>query len=211
MKPKRRKIRLSFIGGRRPVFLEENKDEKTKSDDSKGINGENKAKIENRPDEVTALISTKKIIKDKAISSEYASGKNPSQRNNGEPSNILETTLCASVFQDMREITPALEKELENWKMLTSDFVFKTYERFELNSELSKVSEFLAEQDKLLLENHMKLYMKNCKLKELHTELELKTALLQQQIEEQTVNDSVLGASVIDTPRHLIKKIISLN
>ena len=111
----------------------------------------------------------------------------------------------------MNEMMPEFEKELEKWKLLTSDFVFNTFEEVETNSEIANKSKLLEEQEQDLLKNHMELCKKNLRLKELHSELEAKKEILQFKINSQTNDDSVLGVSVMDTPRHLIKKIISLN
>ena len=213
MKPKRRKIRLSFIGGRRPAFI----DDKPKADykDDKSKNDENideaKELIKNKGEVEVVVQVSKRTSKDNALISEYASGKNPSRRNNGESSNMLESTICTNNLQEMNEMTPEFEKELEKWKLLTSDFVFNTYEKIEANPEIVIKSKLLEEEEQNLLANHMELCKKNLRLKELHSELEAKKEILQFKISSQTSDDSVLGASVIDTPRHLIKKIISLN
>ena len=220
MKPKRRKIRLSFIGGRRPAFInkkEEPSDTNIDNNVSKKKN-DKKSKVEDLNDklenynsqEVAAPILTRSI-KDEALISEYASGKNPSKRNNGESSNMLESTICTNNFHDMNELTPELEKELEKWKLLTSDFVFNTFEQVESNPEVTTKCRLLEDQEQSLLQNHMELYKRKLKLKELHLELESKKEILQSMIDKQTTDDSILGGSVVETPRYLIKKIISLN
>ena len=208
MKPKRRKIRLSFIGGRRPVFID---DKPTSADNKDNESKEDEATINKKGEvELTVQVSNR-TAKDNALISEYASGKNPSKRNNGVSSNMLESTLCTNNLKEMNEMMPEFEKELEKWKLLTSDFVFNTFEEVETNSEIANKSKLLEEQEQDLLKNHMELCKKNLRLKELHSELEAKKEILQFQINSQTNDDSVLGVSVMDTPRHLIKKIISLN
>ena len=208
MKPKRRKIRLSFIGGRRPVFID---DKPTSADNKDNESKEDEATINKKGEvELTVQVSNR-TAKDNALISEYASGKNPSKRNNGASSNMLESTLCTNNLKEMNEMMPEFEKELEKWKLLTSDFVFNTFEEVETNSEIANKSKLLEKQEQDLLKNHMELCKKNLRLKELHSELEAKKEILQFKINSQTNDDSVLGVSVMDTPRHLIKKIISLN
>ena len=124
-------------------------------------------------------------------------------------------------LEEMEAVTKEVNAELLKWQELMSDDLFKMFDQTEGNfigggskscSVLKKYNELVNDKEELV-EMHMKLTIKSMKISQLHDELKLKHELLEtamKQFCEDSSLDSTVNKTGVETPRQLIKKIVSL-
>jgi len=239
-KNKKRRIRLSFIGGRRPAFLDQGKTIETKKDTI--IPETNENEIEPIKDTIDDQVGEDEIEnnvqvdnkKDKAIENDLQNKDTQNEtlsistrpRPLDKRRKSLEALENATVkatekhLEEMETVTKEVKAELQKWQQLMSDDLFemfgKTESQFMESSTscvvLNQCNELLDAKEGLV-EMHMKLTLKSMKISYLHEELKLKHELLEtamNQFCEDSCLDLTANKTGAETPRHLIKKIVSL-
>jgi len=234
--PRKRKIRFSFVGGRRPRFsdfgtadtkadlpVNDQKDENVEAKDEnveeqviESITKDDSVPTSNKTEKEVSEVGTSSMKKDnKGTTLDYVCGRNPIDRQTDDEVKEIVNNKTKTIDAKLKQVLPELEAELETWGELKSNYVHPLVENdtdLETNDEnLEK----LREAQKEILDLHCQIDTANNHLVHLHKSLMIKKERLANYIGCQTINvDSTLNGNltqtICETPRQLIKKITNL-